>query len=59
MYVYLIVDTSIYQLPLAVCDSIKECADWLDIPYSTASDAIYNKSIIRKKYVIERVFING
>ena len=57
MMCYLIVEASGYELPCVLLNTISDVARWLGVPYSTASDAVYNNSVVSKKYKIERVCI--
>lgn len=57
MKVYMICEAFSAELPLAVLESIREVANWLSVPYSTASDAIYNHSVVRGAYRVEVVRI--
>lgn len=46
MYVYMLVDIIPFELPLAVFDSVKECAEWLGVPCTNVRKAYERGSVL-------------
>lgn len=58
MICWLISDTSAYELPCAVFDTLREACQWLNIPLETAKTAFKRHGVYRSRYfIIERVQI--
>ena len=47
MYVYLVVDTTPFELPIGVFDSVRECAEFLSVPIPTCRKAVERSSVLR------------
>lgn len=46
MYVYMLVDLTPYELPLALFSSVKECAKWLGVPSTNVRKAYERDSVL-------------
>lgn len=44
---YLVVDITEFELPIAVFDTIVECAKWLSVPYKTCQKSISRSTVLR------------
>ncbi|MBQ7977810.1 MAG: hypothetical protein IJ301_04410 [Clostridia bacterium] len=55
--VWLVCDTSIYELPIALFETAKDCARWLGISERGLRKAIQTNAIICKNFRVEKVLI--
>lgn len=59
MKVYVIFHADEYELPVHIADSLKNCAQWLNVPSETIRTALKRHNVYKgKKYNVEAVQIN-
>lgn len=55
-YTFLIIDvTDEFELPVACCDDIKQCAEWLEMDYYSTKNAVCYDLLIHGRFRIEKV----